>query len=156
MTEALATWWRARTERERLLLSVTLWLALVIAAPLAVWQAAASFRAEAGAQLARAESLRDLVQRLDPALVGGPPQTGDTLQALVRQEASERQLRLARVEPAGPDRVRFVFEPGDSLAVLTLIDALTRAGLAIDRTSLVRVNDGTEVAAELDVRGAAS
>jgi type II secretory pathway component PulM len=156
MTETFATWWRARTGRERLLVSITLWLSLVIAVPLLVWQGAASYRVEAAARLARAESLRDLVARLDPALVRRDPLVGDNLQAFVRQEAAARRLRLARVEQAGPGHSRFIFEPGDSLAVLTLIDALTQAGLTIDRTRLVRMNDGAAVAAELDVRGAGS
>lgn len=156
MKETLEAFWRALTDRERLLLSATLWLGLLAVAPALTWQAAAQYRFEAGQRLARAEALQAQAAAIDPALVAARPRSEQELKDFVGARAEGLGLSLARVENQGPDRLRFVFEPGDSLMALKLVDALAEAGLSVDRVGLVRVDGSDLVAAELDVLGARS
>jgi len=156
MRETLEAFWRARTERERLLMSATLWLSLLAAAPALAWQSASHYRSEAGQRLQRAETLHAQAVAIDPALVAARPRTEQDLKDFVGARALSLALSVARVERQGPDRLRFVFEPGDSLAALRLVEALTQAGLSVDRVALVRVDGSDLVAAELDVLGARS
>jgi type II secretory pathway component PulM len=157
MRETFEAFWRARTERERLLLSATLWLSLLAAAPALVWQSASHYRSEAKQRLQRAEALHAQAAAIDPAaLVAARPRTEQDLQDFVGARALGLAMSVARVERQGPDRLRFVFEPGDSLAALRLVEALTQAGLSVDRVALVRVDGSDLVAAELDVLGARS
>jgi type II secretory pathway component PulM len=154
MNETLGSWWRARTPRERLLISLAGWLAFIVAAPLMVWQAASGFRHDSEAALARAQSLAAAVDGLDPELVARAPALRGSPQEVALAQATALGLTIAQVEETGPGRVRVRFEPGDSLAVLTFIDQVTRAGFTVDRTALVRVDEGGLVQAELELSGA--
>lgn len=151
MSEALGSWWLARTPRERLLISVTLWLAFVVAIPLALWQAASTYRHDAGVALTRAETMRDLVGRIDPVLIGAPVPVGATVQEIAATEATALGLRFAQVTASGPDKISLTFAPGDSLAILTWIDHVSRAGLSVERTSLVRMDEAGVVQADIEL-----
>ncbi len=154
MSEALGSWWRARTTRERLLISVALWLAFIVAAPLMAWQAASAYRHDATVALDRAQNLEAAVARLDPALAAQAPATRGTPQEIALAQAAALGLTIAQVEDSGPGRVRVRFAPGDSLLVLRFIDQVTRAGLTVDRTALARVDEAGLVQAELELSGA--
>jgi type II secretory pathway component PulM len=153
MNDAVASWWRARTPRERLLISIAGWLLFIVAAPLMVWQSASAYRQDAEAALSRAMGLQAEVARLDPALVAQAPNQRGTPQEIILAQATGLGSTIAQVEETGPGRIRVRFAPSDSLAVLTLIDQVTRAGLTVDRTALVRADEGGLVQAELELSG---
>lgn len=154
MMTALETFWRARTPRERLLMSLVVWLALFVGAPLMLWQAASGYKYEASAALERAQALRAAVSRLDPALVAKAPPTQGGARDMATAEANALGLSVTRIEPAGPDRLKVSFAPGDSLAVLTWIDRMTRAGHVVEAAALVRVQESDLVQADVEIRAA--
>lgn len=156
MNEAFGAWWRARTNRERLLLAGALWFALLAAAPALAWQSASLYRQESEARLARAEVLASDVAAIDPVRMARASAAESDLRGFISAEATAARLTLSRVEPQGPDRLRFIFEAGDSLAALRLLDGLSRAGLTIDRVAFLRADDQGAVTTEIDVRGAGS
>jgi type II secretory pathway component PulM len=151
MNDAVAGWWRARTPRERLLISVAGWLAFIVAAPLVVWQAASTYRQDGEAALVRAQDLAAQVGQLDPELVAQSPGLRGAPQEMILAQANGLGLTVAQTEDTGPGRVRVRFGPSDSLAVLRFIDQVTRAGLTVDRTVLVRVDDAGLIQADLEL-----
>lgn len=157
MMEQLATWWRARTERERLLLQVGLVLLLVIALPLLLLQSANAYRARAGADLASASSLLTQVQtyaaaRAQPAQ-GGAPSSDGTPRGEAVATAQALGLTISRIEASGADRARVVFEPGDSRAMLRWLERMTRAGIDVRATRMLRVSGSESVQAEFEIGG---
>jgi type II secretory pathway component PulM len=156
MNEELASWWRARTPRERMLIGVAGWLAFIVAAPLVTWQTAHGYRADGEAALRRAQSLAETVAGLDPQLAALAPAERGSPQETVMRVTGALGLTVAQLEEIGPARIRIRFGPSDSLAVLQFIDQVTRAGLKVDRSALVRADETSLVQAELELSGQGS
>ena len=157
MMEELASWWRARTERERVILQAAIVLLFVILAPLLVLQSANAYRARAAADLVSAQSLLKDVQtyaatRSAPAPGGGSVSDG-TPRGEAVATAQAIGLTVSRIETTGPDRARVVFEAGDSRAMLRWLERMTRAGVEVRATRMVRVSGGDAVQAEFEIGG---
>jgi type II secretory pathway component PulM len=154
MIDQWGAWWRARTAREQLLLRGLFVFVFVILAPLAAFQLASSYRASAAADLAGAENLAGQVQSLAKASGrSGPalPQNDGSLQGLAFAAAQAHGLTIARVEPAGPERIRVIFEPAASTLVYRWFDTMVRRGVSVVRSAIVRAGEGDLVVGEFDL-----
>jgi type II secretory pathway component PulM len=154
MIDQLAAWWRARTAREQLLLRGLIGLVFVVLLPLGAFQLASSYRASAAADLAAAQSLSAEVKRLENATArAGPPlpQNDGSLQGLAFAAAKAHGLTIARVEPAGPERVRVIFEPAASTLIYRWFDAVARRGVAVSRSAIIRAGEGDLVTGEFEL-----
>jgi len=151
---AAAAWWRARTGREQLILRVGAGVIALALVPVWAYVTAASFRRDAAADLASARLIETQVARLAEAsrAQGAPMADADPSvrgRALAAAEATG--LEPARIEPAGPERVRIAFQPADSLSVYRWIDQVGRRGAYVARTSITRIQDSEQVQAEFEV-----
>lgn len=125
-----------------------------VLAPLGAFQAASAFRAGAAADLASAQAVAAQVKRLEANRAqAGPalPQNDGSLQGLAFAAAQAHGLTIARVEPAGPERVKVIFEPAPSSLAYRWFDALVRRGVNVTRSVITRAGDGDLVTAEFDL-----
>ncbi len=153
MMDQIAAWWRARTQREQRLIQIAAVLGLLVLLPAWAYFGASSFRAEAAARLASARQVETQVAQLAAAARDAPavPAGDETLRGRVLSAAQAAGLTASRVEASGPERVRIVFEPADSVLVYRWIAAVGRSGAYVARSSIARVNDSELVAAEFEV-----
>lgn len=152
--EHVLAWWRARTARERTLLQGAGVLVFAVILPAWAYVSAASFRRDAAEELASARRVETQVARLAEAgaTAGAADAVGDTsIRGRALAAAQGASLVAQRVEPGGPDRVRIVFEPADSLAVYRWIDQVGRSGAIVTQSSIVRVGETDLVRAEFEV-----
>lgn len=150
----LAAWWRARTSREQRLIQVAGALILALILPAFIYTSAASYRADAEADLSRAREVAAQVQQLaDAARTQGDAaiSADGTLRERALATANTIGLTIAQVEPAGPDRVRVAFENADSLAVYRWIEAVGRTGAFVARSQISRVGETDLVTAEFEL-----
>jgi type II secretory pathway component PulM len=154
MMDQTAAWWRARTTRERLLLQASAILAFGVLLPLSAFQTANAYRVEARAALQDAQGLAADVKRIAAASAQGAPpmpENDGTVRGIAFAAAQAHGLTVARVEPAGPDRVKIAFTPAQSVLVYRWFDTVTRRGLFISASSMTRAGEGGLVTAEFDV-----
>lgn len=157
MMERAASWWRARTSRERLLLRATAAFVFAVLLPVWVYLAAAEMRADAAAQLEAARVVEAQVAQLaetSRAHAGAAEGNDGTVRGRALAAAQAIGLTAARVESNNADQVTIVFEPADSIAIYRWIEAVGRSGAYVNRTEIVRVNDTELVAATFDVSAA--
>ncbi|MGE0597329.1 MAG: type II secretion system protein GspM [Hyphomonadaceae bacterium] len=155
MIAHLASWWRARTARERMLLQGAALFVLALLLPLASYNAALRFRAAAAAELSSAAEVRANVARLAEAAgteaSSDFPGTDGTLRGLAMAAAEAEGMVVSRIDQAGPDRVRLSVAPVSSLAIYRWIDAVSRRGAFVSQTALVRSGEGDLVTAEMEL-----
>jgi general secretion pathway protein M len=151
MIAVLTAWWRQRTGRERLLIQIAAALvALMI--PMLLFAGAVRFKEAAEAELAAAQSVAKDVQWLAeqaPRVTVAEVEGG--LQGAAIAAAEQSGVAIARIELSGPDRLRVVFVPANSLAIYRWIDAVGRRGGFVVRSAIVRRGDGDEVEAEFEL-----
>jgi type II secretory pathway component PulM len=146
MIDGLKAWWRARTERERALLTGLGVVLGLVMAPLAALQAASVYRAQAALELAAAQRLANDVAGLR-APAGGGDSAGaaaiathdGTTQGLAFAAAKAQGLSIARVEPLAGDGARIVFEAAPSGQIYRWFDMVVRQGVQIQRSQITRV-----------------
>ncbi len=146
MIGAVASWFRARTPREQLLLQIAAFIIVIGGGLTWGYQSANIYRAEAAADLASAVQLRDDVGRLatlnaGPAAVT-PAASDGTPRGAATAIADQFGLAPSAIEPDGPTGVRISFAPASSRAIYSWIDAVERAGLVVTRISIVRAGEG--------------
>lgn len=154
MMESALSWWRARTERERVLLQVMTALVFFISIPLLLLHSAGAYRLRATSDLASSERLLTEVEayaasRSRMALEG--PAGDGTPRGEALAIAAGLQLTIARLEPAGPERWRVFFGPADSRALLQWVDRLARAGVETHAARMIRVGDADAVEGEFEI-----
>lgn len=155
MIDRTRAWWQARTQREQTLIRIAAALIFVVCAPAWAYVAAADFRADAAARLETARQVEAQVALLASAGQGAPTPVGEdaSLRGRVLGAAQAAGLTASRVETSGPDSVRIVFEPADSLLVYRWVAVVGRGGAYVNRSTIVRVNESELVAAEFEVGG---
>lgn len=156
MNTQLAAWWRARAPRERLLLRIAGGLIGLVLLPLVVFQAASSFRQQAGADLSAATSLRAAIAELAAAAPKAPPPlpgNDQSLQGKTLAIASQYGLVAERAEAIGPERLRVLFAVAHPDDVNRFLMALTQHGITVRRTVLTRSGEVDAVVAEFEVAG---
>ena len=150
----LAAWWRARTSREQRLIQIAGALILALMLPAFLYTSAASYREDTAAELTRARDVAAQVEQLAEAARAQGDATiaaDGSLRERAMAAASSVGLTIAQVEPAGPGRVRVVFENADSLAVYRWIEAVGRAGAFVARSQISRVGETDLVIAEFEL-----
>jgi len=152
MIESLNRWWRARTDRERLLLRGAGVLIFAVVAPLWAYQSAHSFRARAGAELAAARETAALVAQIAGARAGARAPAGDgSLRGRVTAAAHAAGLEVRALSPAGSERLRVSFAAANSLAVYRWIDAMASGGAQVTSTVITRAGEDDTVVSEFEV-----
>lgn len=151
MIDLIVSWWRARTMRERLLLQAAAVFVCAVLIPLAAYQGAARYRADAAADLAAARAVQQDVARLAAAGVTPAIAGDDTLRGIALALAAETGLTPERIEPAGPDNVRVTFAAADSLRVYRWMEGVGRHGVQLRSTALTRTGAGAQVVAEFSL-----
>jgi len=152
----LMSWWRQRTGRERLLLQVA--AALIVALlPVALFAGASRYREAAAAELHAATKLgADIQWMRDHAPLVTAQEAEGGLRGAAIASAQQAGLTIARLEPAGPDRLRVAFAPANSVSIYRWLDAVGRRGVFVARTAITRRGDGDDVEAEFDLAAAPS
>lgn len=146
----LVAWWRARTAREKILLQVCAALLFAVLLPVWAYHAAASYRASSTAALAGARTIQADVTRLARATAGA--QSADSsLRGLATASAETAGLAIVRAESTQQDRLSIAFSPASSLKVYRWLDLMARRGVVIDRTLIVRVENGEDVEAQFEL-----
>lgn len=145
----LASWWRARTNRERRLIQVAAALVFAILLPGWIYLSASTFREQAAADLAGARRLSTQVEHLREVLPA--PGEDNSVRGRVLAAAQSCGLTPTRLEQGGAGRLRVVFEAADSVAVYRWIDAAGRQGVAVTRTTIMRLGASDQVNAEFEV-----
>lgn len=154
MIASLGAWWRARTDRERLLLRVALVLLVCVLAPLAAMQAAGQYRLDARRALESANAVSADVRAIAArSAEAGPalPAHDGSLRGLALAAASAYGLTVAQAEAQGANGVRVAFAPADSTLVYRWFDAVARRGAIVTRTTIVRAGEGDLVTAEFEL-----
>ncbi len=147
----LTAWWRARTARERLLLQVCAALVFVLI-PLLAYHGAASYRASSATALSSARGLQADVERLAKATGGAPDANADgSLRGVATANAEVAGLSILRAESPQQDRLSIAFAPASSLKVYRWLDLMARRGVGIERTLIVRVENGEDVNAQFEL-----
>lgn len=150
MMDQLSHWWLARTSRERLLLMTCAVLIFGVAAPLLALQASGGYRNDARAALGAAEDVARDVAKVSAmrSRQGAAALPGDdgTLRGLAVSAAESQGLSFARIEPAGPERLRVTFAPSPSPAVYRWLALIAGRGVVVSKTSIVREGDALVIA----------
>lgn len=151
--EQVLQWWRARSSRERMLVTAAAIFAFGVVLPAAAYQGAAAYRADARAALAGAREVEADVARL---IELGPPRPqlarDDTsLRGLAQAHAQAEGLVFQRLEPRAGGRIQVVFEPAESLRAYRWIAAMQRDGAIVHSTLMTRIGEGGVTSAEFEV-----
>jgi general secretion pathway protein M len=152
----LATWWRLRSRREQVLLSVMLALAAVTLAWLLVIRPlgdalsqARERHARAVVALATARAQGGIITRLEQRRT--PPLEG-TLQSVVSMEAGQAGFALTRLTPDGDNRVSLSMAAARPQAFFAWLDRLEASrGLVVERLNVASNSDRT-LSVELTLR----
>ena len=148
---ALAAWLRARTPRERLLLQIAAGLLFAILLPVWAYLTAANFRNEAGTDLANARRIASQVELLSESRQAqGGGGTGSVRERTLAA-AQATGLTPTRLEDAGADRLRVVFQAADSVAVYRWVEAVGRRGALVSGSAITRIGSSDQVNAEFEV-----
>jgi type II secretory pathway component PulM len=157
--DRVIAWYTGLTRRERLLLQSAGAAIVLVILPLWGFQAASAFRKEAAVELEGAREVAASVQQIVAASKAnaafGPSGDG-TLRGLAIAQAEAAGLTVAQVEPAAGDRVRITFQGSDSRSIYRWMEAMTRRGTTITRTTIGRQGDSQSVTAQFELAPAAS
>lgn len=158
MSDGIFSWFRSRTAREQLLLTLAAFIVLGGGGLLLSYQAVASYRATAAVDLASAIQLRDdllKLKTLEGSVAASPaPASDGSVRGVVVAAASQFGLMPTRIEPDGPTGIRTAFEPANAQRVYQWVDAVERAGLVVSRIVLVRAGEGDVVEAGATIASA--
>ena len=149
--EKLGAWWRSRTPRERILLRTLGVVLFFIALPVWGYSAAASFRAEAEADLAEAQHLRAQVRQIASFAPAQTANGDDSVGAVAVAAAESVGLVVERVSPQGPDRAIVAFGPADSRWIYRWMTSVGQQGMTLRSTRLTRLENSEQVRAEFEV-----
>lgn len=148
---ALTAWLRARTPRERLLLQIAAGLLFVILLPAWAYLTVASFRSDAGADLANARRISAQIAQLSESMQTQGGGTSGSVRERALAAAQAIGLTPNRLEDAGGDRVRIVFQAADSVAIYRWVEAVGRRGALVSRSAITRIGSSDQVNAEFEV-----
>jgi type II secretory pathway component PulM len=152
MIARLAAWWRSRTARERLIVGGAALFVFALILPLWAYQAAASFRARAAAELAAARAIEADVAKLSSAgAAAQAPASDGTLRGKAMAAAQAAGLSVLTIAPSGPDSLRVAFGPADSVAVYRWIDTMGASGAFVSSTTITRAGEGEAVTSEFEI-----
>jgi general secretion pathway protein M len=138
MLAGVQVWWDARAERERILLTVAIGLAVLWLAVVAVWQPLQAARARLGDQVLRHERALSVLQS-QPALAAPLRAPDDRpLNIVITETAAAFRLTIRRLEPEGP-RIRVVLDEVPFDAVILWLEAVQRdQGLTVTEMDMTR------------------
>jgi type II secretory pathway component PulM len=157
MIDLIFGWFRSRSARERLLITIALGAIFLVIGPLFAYRAASTFRAEAAVELQAARTLERDVAALVGAVGAVPGVAGDgSLQGLATANAGALSLQTAGIETVGSGGFRVSFEPARSIDVYRWMEAMTKRGAFITQSAIVREGDGDLVRASFVVSSAPS
>jgi type II secretory pathway component PulM len=151
MMVGLRFWWRARSSRERLMLSGGFAIIVCVVAPLALYFQVDTFRRAAATDLAAARVVLSDVGKI--AAAGPPKAASGDVRDVAAAAAATSGLTISRIEPTGVGGLVLVFGVSDSRGVYQWMDAMGASGFSIRRSNIVRVDDGALVTAEFEIGG---
>ncbi|QKK01834.1 MAG: type II secretion system protein M [Pseudomonadota bacterium] len=151
-------WWQQREPRQRLLLMLAAGIALCAITYVWLWEPLAEARQSQRARVAEQQALINwldavapVAERLRAGRAGAPRSSDRSLLGLTDETARAAGLAgaMARIEPAGEDRVRVWLEGAEFVAVMSWLEAFSRAHPV--RVARLQVDRGQQ-AGRVDVR----
>ncbi len=146
-------WLNARSSRERLLIVGAVVLAVGLGVPALGWRWADDYRTAGQRERAAGEALLLDVRRLTALRADAGPgaaMSGDhTPRGVALAAAAIHGLTVSRAEPDGPSGLRLSLAPASAQAVYRWIETASASGMVVTGVTLVRNDDGDQVAADM-------